>query len=263
MTLTGGRVYDEDVDDERYRDVTYTSEYAVLQGERWRPQPSEPPSLSAAPPHTALRFPVAFFHFSGDPSYDDEKHKRGHPSLRFFYHPHELSLHLWQSPDGLTEGDDDTAYGNPSRVQLEYEPMPADDDDPLPRLVRATQVSNKQRREATLVAVFHSARRLDWTAEAEQKDRRWQAEQVRRARWSRARAVHLVLSRDEEQRICPLIERCQACHHPSRSQDTKPEPYDDGGPPRGLMELLKEVEQLMSDEQAVCSVDDLYHKYWA
>jgi hypothetical protein len=49
-----------------------------------------------------------------------------------FYEAQQLSFYLWERPDGLTEG----SGGDSGRLQPDYEPLPTQEDDPFPRLLR-------------------------------------------------------------------------------------------------------------------------------
>ena len=146
----GGRVYLEE-DDGMYECSSYTNEWAVLQGEHLTLQqlpeqpatlvptsPSVAPSSSSSsasasaapvpPPISALRFPVAIFDVCAFQLYN-KRSRRSPPDLSLYYTAQQLSFHLWERPDGVTEGAEGGRAGQP----------PGPNDDPLPRLTRAMQ----------------------------------------------------------------------------------------------------------------------------
>jgi hypothetical protein len=132
--------------------------------------------------------------------------------------------------------------------------------------------------EPGLVAVIQAVRRVDWTAEAEEKDRRWQEEQCKRMKVSRRWVEHLVLTAEEEQRIRGLVDRFQAFRHPSHtregqeqtsSADRAPPPVPTlpvDGPSPALLCLLREMSDVIRAEDALCIAADLptyCNKYWS
>ena len=288
--LSAGRLYEEAVvedDTGMYRESMYTNEWGVLQGEhltlQQRLQPalvatppsstaptpsssSSSPAISAAPvPVSTLRFPVALFLV--DETMHNKPSQRDPPGLMTFYEAQQLSLWLWQRPDGISEQDEG---GRASRLQPDYEPLPPPDDDPLPRLLRAMQ--SEMWRDSGSAAI-HDARRVDCTAEDERRDKHMQEQWNQEVRHSRVQAEHCVLTAEEEQRMRQLMAALQSFRHPTRpqqqqqqSQASVAEPSasvpDSSLPPAALLTLLRDTLDLMQAEHAVCSAADLPHKYW-
>ena len=204
-----GDYYDDDDDDDEddmYLWCTYTSEWGVVQGEHLTlqllPQPalvatpstsisvapsqlllaSSSPPVSAAPvPVSALRFPVALF-LTCDVDMCERRRERGGPELLTFYEPQQLSLFLWDRPDGMTEGLGSCEH---HPLFVKHEPLPPPDDDPLPSLLRAMQT---ERWRGSRSVVIHDARRVDCTVEDERKNRQGQKEHYQRESQRGARA---------------------------------------------------------------------------